>query len=692
MATDCFFIPKGTNKTQLGTVLAAHRAAARRELLYKRIAWTVSHAWMQGMRPQRGRAGDETIPFGMPTVGMAGMDNRERLRFETALVDSATEQGRILSIDTTPAVDRRGGLGLGTLRDDSMAQAVCDEIHYYNADPSRSIDFAFMLATYGMAPIGLVSNKNGVIPTISLARPWEFTPLPAGAMGVGDVVGYQWKTKSSLAALKSYFSGQLSLPNDLSKIQPSKQMIGSRATVDNDGPLNLAGVAGPLDPSYGGTQPKPGDDPDRYSDIIVDKTETWLLNEDGTVAHWIVQLGPEWVALWNDYTSGSLYEMAQDNPAFPMWQFARHTTVGGFYGRAFVERLIPGNRAFEQIFSETIKNMAEIDRSRMLWLPGSMGVNQRNLRVDRRNRVAFYNPDITNPQARPIVVDPANSLDSSMRMLGGLQEVMKQLTGHSGIMYGDTKRVDSAGGLSIMAQQAGITIAACGESIDAAYRGLYRAGMSYVRTRLLMKEAKGLSGHPSIKLRRMDETVLGLQVNPQSGEVGLSPYSIPNPKDVTVTIANKLPVDKAGRLLELKERRDKGYISSVEYDILVVKEGLPEPSIRKEYFHQYQCAWLENVILFGDGETPGTITVEDMVDNHAIHYLAHNELASNPVLRYGASQPVRAKVIQHALHHKDFSAVPEQAVMPGEFGGPRLPDPEAAAMVGAVPPGYEAGA
>ena len=144
---------------------------------------------------------------------------------------------------------------------------------------------------------------------------------------------------------------------------------------------------------------------------------------------------------------------------------------------------------------------------------------------------------------------------------------------------------------------------------------------------------------------------------------------------------------------KLKEERAGGGISPVEFEILAIKEGLDLPTANKGYYYQYQTAWLENIKLFGDGETPGYVEANEFADNHPIHYMVHMELVSMPAFR-AASDEVQSVIIQHIVEYHRQNGLqrwPDQLMSVDQMGMPGQMDPGMVKAAGRQMPGMGAG-
>ena len=110
-------------------------------------------------------------------------------------------------------------------------------------------------------------------------------------------------------------------------------------------------------------------------------------------------------------------------------------------------------------------------------------------------------------------------------------------------------------------------------------------------------------------------------------------------------------ISKEQQKMELKESLDGGRITLTEYNIMARKQSLDLPVGNEQEWQNYRRAMLENIMLFGDGEKPGEVTV-DGKDMHHIHLLVLNPFMARPEF-FLASPEVR---IQFGEHHAEHMA------------------------------------
>jgi hypothetical protein len=163
------------------------------------------------------------------------------------------------------------------------------------------------------------------------------------------------------------------------------------------------------------------------------------------------------------------------------------------------------------------------------------------------------------------------------------------------------KRMDSAAGLSFLYETSGIPLSPVAKSIADAVAGVYRS---------LLRQLKDLwTDQKVVNVSSLDDSLAGIVLDADEGTLSLSKNAIPMPEEVTIKVASEVPVSKAKEEAELKEALKEQRITLDEFNWTVRKRGLNIPVGDEIGWQNYRRAMLNNIILFGDGETPGKIII-----------------------------------------------------------------------------------
>lgn len=690
-----FHLPPASDSKAVEEALKYHLQSAEDELRQHAWGWTRTHWFLQGVRRLSiwGSSGNIPTPHYMDAAG-------ERvIRVDKAAAVLQTEIGRLMGIDISPALDRRPGVGLDTLRGNALTQVALDNFWERFDHATFKLSLLYNIITYGTVGVGAFETapgQGGVYgATLALIPSWELYPLPAGPTGVDEVAGVTWSRWVSLDWLKDHYKGLLKFPSstDAKKLNVLEVPAGGTVHV-NWSPAPRATTGG----TAGGGGRSPAGDSQRGSTIArsaanasthtvkhVRMSESWVYGEDHSCLRWCIMLGDH-LALDVDYTNPKTRESmgfeGNDYPIAPV-HIARYLSVGSFYARGLVERIVDLEREFELLLGEMLQDLREANRLRMLMLPMSSGVNVRNLELHKRNRVMPFQPDYAAPHIKPDILVPPTLGDIPGKTANLVMSIIGDLTNQGPMLGGRPPgRMDSAGGAAILADQQNIPLAGVAESLEGAMSGVWKAVAGILRRRLTSED--------NLTLTRLDESVIGVQFDRNTGKVSLSKNALPNPQTLPITIRHKIPRSKSRIKEDLDDQLAKGVISKIQYQIAVYKEGLDLPGIPRAPYETYATAWMENIIMFGDGQTGDAPTSNIEADIHPIHLMVLMEFMASPLWRL-ASPEVQMRFLTHKEQHLDqmgaIDAFPENMAALDQFGEVGPPNPIAAEMMqGQLPP------
>jgi len=151
----------------------------------------------------------------------------------------------------------------------------------------------------------------------------------------------------------------------------------------------------------------------------------------------------------------------------------------------------------------------------------------------------------------------------------------------------------------------------------------------------------------------------------EAGTMSLEENNIPHPDEVNVTVSSAVPISDEQKKAELKDALEKGVVTLREYQFKVREEGLDLPVGDEPAWQNYRKAKMENILLFGDGKTPGKIISTER-EMHAVHLEVLDAFIAKP--EYGlAEKPVRDAFIEHYEYHQTgLGTLPEGMEAPEE--------------------------
>lgn len=687
-----FFLPPPKEKDAVEYALNYHHLNNRYEHQFHAANWVNTHYFLQGVRNLKINGWDSRLWSG----GLIDASGQRHVRVERAVDFLQVEQGRIMSLDLSPYVERPRGLSLDGLRGTALSQTALDNFWYRFNHVQFQLGLAYGLPSYGTMGIGAFDvGDTGIFgATLMLVNPWELRPLPSAITNITEVAGIEWCRWVPYEWIKENFRKILRLPkgSDEQDLEMTMAPIGSKvhnefAPISRGNPSAQAGVFGGSINAinmYNQVRASRQIDDKKTNEKYVQMREFWIHGDDYSCLRWIVTLGRR-VVLDLDYTNErqrlNLGIAGAELPVAPL-HIARYLTVGSFYGRALIDRVIQQNKVFEAFLGDAIQNVRDHDRFRFLAMPISMGITNEQICEYMKNKVIPYQPDMSTGSHRPEIISPPNLSDFPGKMSAYLDSVMEKSALQGNMFRGKAPgRVDSAGGLALLAEQQGVPMVPVGESIKEAMTGVFKALHGIIR--------RNIQADTNLLLNRIDESIVGVKLDLKTGTTRLTePGALPKPQDLRITVRSVNPRSKVAVKQELDDLLKRKVITPVQYRITAIKENLDLPILNRSEYESYCAAWVENIVMFGDGETPGSGETNPDADNHAIHFLVLMEFMNGPVFRI-ASAAVQQVFLDHKDYHlENLGALPEGLESIDQFGqvGPPGPMVQQAFAAGGPPP------
>jgi hypothetical protein len=670
-----------SSRETLAEVLRYHAEANREEMVRKSVTWTKCYWFMQGVRDLKINGGVDG--WSGPTVNRRDAKGLRRVVVEVALNALATDVGRHLDIDIAPTVTRRPGISLDGVRGTAVAQAALDLWWDRFRREDFRLQWAFAKSCYGMtgvAAFDLGSPTKGVYGAgLMLIPPWELSPLPSGVVGLNEVEGVCWRRWVPLRYVKEYLTGDggVSLPRDGDTLRAVDAPMASRLH-GGYSPAGVTGVGVAVNPVFaGGTNIRKtprgkyvSDNGERLhdkaSEKFVELADHWVWAEDGGCRRHVITVGDH-VGHDTDYEKALEKGEIAELPFCPLY-VDRRLSVGGFYGRGLVETLLGLNKELEVLTADLLQDARDSSRLKFLALPMSGGFNERNFQEATQRKFFTYAPDPTAPQHQPQIIQAATGGESQGRAIGLVNSLLGQIAAQSEMFRGGLPgaRIDSAASLSVIAEQQNVPLRPSIESTIGCFRFVYRKLLSILRLRIPKDDI--------LNLARIDESVIGVKYDMSKGGFSLSDNPLPDPRSIELTIRSENPRPKSMRKEQLDDAFGKGLISKVEYRIEAERLGLELPLGSKQAYNNDLTAYLENIILFNDGVTPGQYLANADSQDHHIHLMRHREFMASPVFM-AASPEVRTAFLNHIreFHMPSLGGLPEGLETLDSFGGMSSP-------------------
>lgn len=598
------------------------------------IRWWICRYYMRGVRNFR------NLNYTDGTIQVSYYDEKGVLNFlyEDIVARYQAQRGRLMGLDLTPVVTKEG-ISLDGMRKASVGQVVLDAIFPAPKVTSIQREAVNMLLMYGtVALIPWVVDEDSM--GIEVVPPWEILPIPvevdspASARGFARVklVPLDWvkgleKTKGKKSDIYKKMN-TIEVPVGIIPPDAKEEFYGSVA-------VGMSGSTAytTMETKAGGSGRAGRQSSDKTKIKVVEVAEISTKTQDN---------------YWDEYLlyAGGKLLVRQSHKAekrqFPP-QPISDIEIGNFWGRSYVDTLIPINCEMEDGISRWFQNLKDWDLYGILMEPTTTGQPARITRGKDGLKRARYEPDPVAPDHKPFNITPTKTgtLPAEIMKLGiGLQDRIanqpRELMGG-----GAPGRVDSSSGLGFLYETSNVPITPTAKVLAEGFSNCYRVTLDTAR---IMWGADKV-----LDITHLDDTVAGIKIDSETGKLRLTENAIPHPDEIVISVASAIPRSKEQRKLELKDALKTGIITPTEYRITARKEALDLPVGNEIEWQSYRRATLENLILFNDGQTPGKITFTQR-DLHPVHLMVLDAFMARPEF-FLASPTVRKAFEDHRAEH-----------------------------------------
>lgn len=656
-----FVLPKKSDDRM--DALKSLSRAAEPSLTSQIPRWQISKAYLEGVRDFI------SVDYSTGTIQVAYRDTAGQLgfKYEEVLLKLAREVGRFLQIDFGPKAMPRGR-GIESLRSASVAQAYLDYMTPETKLLSIKLNALIQFLLYGtigigawVAPGAKVEDKRLAIsqvlrqfgetdnppasrtlppmPSMEVIPPWELLPIPHDPATMSDVIGLIRRRWIAYDWLKG--QSYLQLPRDTTKLNLLEVPVGVVPGGPSDASTLTSGEGGHAFSQYGGTQ-QSKTPTIRYAPV----EEFWLFDARRDVGDYLFKIGDAEVGRRD-------YSQVDDPPPSPIG-VASNNLSGGFYGRGWIEPMISVNDEIEGMIGSLVENVEDLDNYGYVVISTTSGISRDQIDAGGKPKILWAEPDYVATDTKPVYnVGPVNAgtLPGQVAELG--LKLLDRLSGQSEIMGGDAPgRVDNYKALDFLFESSNVPLGAPASALALGFSQCYRA---------MLRAAKETwtPGH-SIRITALDNSLAGIVINPETQNVEIDKNPVPSDSELDIGVKARYPESKARLAQELKEALAGQIIQPWEYRVEVRKRGLDLPVGNEQEWQSYQQAVLENLLLFGDGQSPGGIDVADH-DLVSIHKAVLLAFMSSPLFRI-ASSAVRSAFERHLDLHKAQEGIYPQAL------------------------------
>lgn len=620
------------------------------------VRWWINYFYLQGVREF------SNLNYLNGTVGISYLNESGILNFKyngiTSLYQS--QLGRLMALDLSPSV-RRKGISLDGMRKASTGQVVLDAAFPQDKVKELALSLHPPLLQFGTVGVGLwIEGEDSI--GIEVINPWEILPIPSEVASPSEIRGLirvRRVPKSWIQGLAITPSSGSKAYKEIDSIELPTGKIPTSIDLTGEGVLAANAMGGgfyvhaPEGDGSGKRKKK-----DETKENVTQLIEVWTKTSDGYLGEYAIFAGIK--KLSRLYT----YDHTQSKYPMPI-RVIRDITTGGFWGQCYIDQLIPLNHEVEIALSSLFQAVSDFDSYGMQLWPASLGVNPQAMRGQDGIKRIMYEPDYSCPELKPENIMPAKMTKPQVDAVNLAVALMNNIANQPvDLMRGDAPgRVDSSTGLGFLYEVSGIPLSPTAKNIAEGVSGIYRAMLRILKDIWTDKKVVSVSN--------LDDSLAGIVLDTEAGTLSLSQNSIPFPDEVSVTIASEVPISAEKTKMELKEALGDKRITLEEYSFEVRKRGLDLPVGLELEWQNYRRAMLENLILFGDGETPGKVITSDN-DVHRIHLNVLMAFTARPEF-YAASVAVRNAFFDHIRDHQIGQGdYPDQLPMMEDIAGQSL--------------------
>jgi len=582
-----FNLPPNTteNKPQVEQIFQYLISAGKSKMNPLSINWWINHFYMRGIR------NFSNINYGSGTLNVSYLDGSGvlKFRYEDIVAKYQAQLGRLLTINLAPAVSRRG-VSLDGLRKASTAQVVLDSAFPQEKVSKLALNAFPPLLHYGTIGFGLwVEGMDSI--GIEVINPWELIPIPIDVSTPSDVRG--------LIRLRyvpaDYVKGLSITPGKRSKIYKgmdsvkvpfgdlpadvSSRFQGTASLTHSGGGFYIRSGQSQVETQWKGRHTKK----DKTQTDVTLLVEVWTETTDGYLAEYLIFAGS-----YEKLNQLYRYDHSQSKYYMPV-KIARDVIVGGFYGRSFIDQLIPLNTEAEYSLSSLFQSISDYDLYGLVMWPAGIGTPPEAHRGQDGIKRLVYEIDYTAPEQKPFQIQPAAmtkpQIDGAMVAGSLMDKVSNQPT--EMLKGGAPGRVDSASGLGMLYETSGIPLSPTAKNVAEAISGVYRSMLGICRD--------NWPGEKVVSINNLDDSLAGIIFDMETGEINLAKNAIPSPDEVNINVASEVPISKEQQKLELKEALEGQRITLNEFSFQVREKGLDIPVGNEVAWQNYRRAKLENL-------------------------------------------------------------------------------------------------
>lgn len=665
-------LPPKSREKDLLAALDTELGAAEQEANVHLTTWKIIDAYLAGVRKYK------ILDRWAGTLSVAYENSKGELdlRYEEIVQKYLSEVGRYLKMDNSPIATRKGE-NLGAMRKAAVANATLGALGAKLPLRLAHRRAVIPFLKYGTVGLNHVETGSKTTPDlIEIVSPRQLRGFPAWVDGTENLYGI---ARSRWVPLDWVAERAKRLYNKKMPINEAEARLGARDVPfgsqppEQESDYGARGSTGgsiwrPVSRETIGAEISKGSKGDYYEGqakkdgrYYVKLEEIYIYDESQMfVSRFIIKVG-DYILHDEDFEEAGIEVLC------PL-HVGRHTDIGKFFARGFISPLMPINDQMEKMLQALFKNVQEMDMFGTLFVPGASGIDLKRWRTGPRPKVEKYEPDPINPNLQPFVLQPVTSGKLPADIFQFASGIMDKLSSQGPIFQGQSSgRVDSAAGLGFLFNTGNIPLGLPANGLADAYVGVY--------SRMLQVAKDRLGPGETVEIAVVDDAIAGVIIDPQTGNLRLADNPIPEPWEVNIDVKDRTPRDRDIRKQELLQLYGSQLVDDTRFWITAFEENLDFPGAPKEIWETWRKVIWQIIMLFRDGQTPGTVEVGEHTQNPDIQLIAVQQFM-NKIEFSLASQAVRKafeqwKIDLELLAGKNFPAgLPSpEMVAPGQQPG-----------------------
>lgn len=577
--------------------------------------WTLAWYYLQGVR----KFAVYNTATGQVVPQLAEDEGRE-FRDQEILTRINAVAGRIQGFDFRPMA-KANGASLGAKRDRAKAQAIADAIVSDTEIDRVKEMYAYYLACLGGAGLtGHVVDHPvvGLTSELKVVHPKELAPFPSVGQDYSRTAGIMWTRNIPMDRAREVYGGRLE----------GKKAELDWFEADQGDSWSDEQHEGATDGSWARGQSGFRHTSDQqYADILRVR-ELWMLGPGGTVTEYAATSGGV-VLQREDYSQMEVY--------CPV-EYSRFLNNGTWHGAGMFDVLFGIHRRAERMLRNLFNNIEDADRYGVLVLPqGEMNTRTFLTDVGQGLKVAMWEPEVDGSGIRPFAMSPVTTGDLPGKVAQFAKDQMAAVDPLKDLVE-EKGRADSAAALNRLDQAIGQKFTTVSLNTTRAWGTVYK--------HLTQMAGGGLiGGRRRIPLKHVNMDLAGLIIDRRGGTASFDEEQpLPKLSGLTFGIQSDNPRSPAAMLEAAIRNWQLGLFGQdpSDFRLWALEAGVDVDLWLHEEKGAYECAVMNVLVLYGNGEQPGELVLTPETSRPELEMKVVRGFMSGPMMKVASPEVVDA--------------------------------------------------